>query len=261
MQRSKILKPLFTSFRHKISEGYFEVLSKTSSEESAAGGRFVKFKYVIISIFAMDYLGRNRLVIAEIGQNLRLERGYEVRRGSGSIFTAVGHYRSKVLGNDVYVGLKERKKFRGDVLRFPTARDLSLLRAIEQKLPHLLQEFPLFYGLLVDSTGEEVGVICEDFSQGGKYEVNEVTRSWRIPVRDDEIPKELERLKGRKIDNHDLATMCFLVDGRRRIGDFVEVFSGLSISEMEEIFPTSDLSKQLRKYTLRVKYNIPPAAD
>ena len=56
----------------------------------------------------MDYLGRNRLLIAEIGQNLRLERGYEVGRGSGSRFTAVGHYRSKVLGDDVYVGLKEK---------------------------------------------------------------------------------------------------------------------------------------------------------
>ena len=88
-----------------------------------------------------------------------------------------------------------------------------------------------------------------------------MTRSWRIPVRDDEVPKELEVLKGKQIDNHDLATACFLVNDKRRIGDFGEIFSGLSISEWEALFPTGDLLKQMKKCTLRVTYNLTPAAD
>lgn len=206
----------------------------------------------------MNYLERNHLVIAEIGQNLRLERGYQIGRDPGTRFTSMGHYKSDILGSDTYVGLKESKKFRGYVSRFVAARDLALLRKVEREMPRLLQEFPSFYGLLIDATGKEVGIICEDFSQGGKHEVREVIRSWLVSVEDAEVPKELEQLKGRKMDNRDLARMCFLVDGKRRIGDFEEIFSGLSGTEWEERLQFNDLLKQIGKYTLRVRYKIPP---
>jgi len=200
----------------------------------------------------MDYIERNRVVIAEIGRDLRLQKGELIRTGSHARFTPVGNYNSALLGTALHVGLKENPNRQGEHLKRCAARELALIRLVEQSAKHLLPEFPIFYGVLENAAGEPVGVLMEDFSQGGRYKVEDVTRSSIKPILDIEVPKELETIAGRKIDNYDLATMCFMVNGQRRIGDFDEMYSSMLPEELSHRYLISDLIDE--KFTLRISY-------
>lgn len=201
----------------------------------------------------MDYLQRNRALIREMRQDLRFQRGEVIGKGSGATFTATGHYRSPLLGEDVYIGVKETK-LDGTVLRLRTAKELSMLHKVEEKTPHLLPEFPIVYGLLTDLTGREIAIFCEDFSQGGRYDVEPVLQLWGQYINDGEVPKDLKKVRGSKIDNRDLATTCFMVNGKRRIGDFGEICGLMSLQEADEAFPIDALWKQMWRYTIRLTY-------
>jgi hypothetical protein len=201
----------------------------------------------------MDYLQRNRALIREMRQHMRFQRGEVIGRGSHATFTAAGHYGSSLLGEVVYVGVKEIK-LDGIALRLRTARELSILRKVEEKTPHLLPEFPIVYGLLADSPGRELAVFCEDFSQGGRYDIEPILQSWSQYISDEEVPKDLEKVKGSEIDNRDLATTCFMVNGKRRIGDFGEIRGIMRLQEADKVFPIDAIWKQMWRYTIRLTY-------
>ena len=194
----------------------------------------------------MNYLERNQLLIAEIGQNLRLQRGKVIGVGTLSTFRSAGNYRSSLLDDDLYVGLKEIPSIR-HALDFQVALDLALIRAVEQNLPYMLSEFPIFYGLIRDSKGEKIGVVTEDFSKGGRYEVEDMGAY-------EELPRELEKFLEMPITDYPLCTTSFLVNGQRRIGDFCIIY--LYIHDEFEKFSPYDLKKEIDKYTLHIDYDL-----
>lgn len=191
-------------------------------------------KYLIVKLFRMNYLERNHLVIAEVGQSLRLQRGVIVGSAEDTTFRYVGHYRSPSLDRELFVGLKEHKGYKaGRDLRQWITYELAFIRAVEHNFPYLLQEFPVFYGLLADQKGKPVGRITEDFSEGGRFKVFDIPND---PTR---LPTELRALIGD--DYEELATMCFSVNGQRRLGNFDSIIRGV----VEGKFPYSDLINEL----------------
>lgn len=102
-------------------------------------------------------------------------------------------------------------------------------------------EFPSFYGLLARSNEEPIGILTEDFSKGGRYSVYNMHSN-------ENLPNEIETLVGKPIHPVDLATVCFMVNGQRRIGDLEEIRFVLFSTDWKERFSFDDIMKDLDKY-------------
>ncbi len=194
----------------------------------------------------MDYLERNQLIVAEIGRNLRIQRTGHTAYSERTAFTPVGSYYSQVLREELFAGLKE-----GSLPEWRVFHDLAFMRSLEGKFPHLVPELPIFYGLLRNREGAPLGVIMEDFSKGSKHKVHDVYEDGK------NLPGELRDLVGTpNLSNVELAKVCFMVEGCRRLGDFDSIRSGLSVPELIERFPFADLEEQLERYTLQIDYDL-----
>ncbi len=197
----------------------------------------------------MNYLKRNQLLIAEIGQNLRLERGQPVVDTGITKFTPLGNYQSEVLnGTDLYVGLKESTTTgTGFGVRMALARELSFIRAIADRYPHLSQELPSFYGAIKDGEGTHIGILVEDFSQSGKYRVDEASET--------DIPKELrDMFDNPQVGDFEMSRACFSVNGQRKIGDFNTMVWWMPHNELDKRFPFHEMWGELEKHTLQIDY-------
>lgn len=202
------------------------------------------------------YTERNRAILDEIGLNVRLRRGREVRSTNQFLgyeyttrFSALGSYHSNVLGGLLHLGLKYGEYINGDRV----AIDLSIIRAIAERCPSLSEELPIFVGYLVDANGSK-GEITEDFSQGGQLTVKEVGLSEMMEYDPEEIPVQIRERLNPHLDDFELARACFLVGGRRRIGDMHALAFGLIGDQREQIFPLYDLLLDPSKVTLRLNY-------
>lgn len=143
----------------------------------------------------------------------------------------------------------------GDALRYTVSRNLALLDAVESAVPQLLGEFPVFCGLL-SCRGLPIGELTEDFSRGGQVRVKEVNTLSPLDSPPPElIPKELIAASGYPIHNDDLARMCFLVDGKRRIGDLKHAFSPEAYQNPQR-FDIQKVLKELDRYILDIDYEI-----
>lgn len=108
----------------------------------------------------MSYLERNKILVAEIGTNLSIQKGFTNTEAARTTFSSVGSYRSQELGLQVYVGIKETPT---QDIRDRLISELAIVHIIATNLPHLLPELPLFYGLLIDREGNPMGIVTEDF--------------------------------------------------------------------------------------------------
>ena len=169
------------------------------------------------------YRDTNRQILDEINRLNSLKPGIVVGRNQSgkTTVTSLGKFYSEVTGRDLDIGLKEYSRIRGDVLNIQVATELGLIDLVEEHLPHLIKEFPLFHGVFLDGNGRPMGVVTEDYSKNGTVPVKSV--GWNREV----LPYEIQRLVDRPKDLDDLATTCFLVDGKRRIGDFGEFRGGV----------------------------------
>jgi len=195
----------------------------------------------------MNYLERNQRIFEELG-GVRLQRGDVVGHSSSMRFVSAGHYQSSALGNTLYVGLKEytdSKRRKSDTE--PRALiEMHCIRTIAEQLPHLEAELPIFYGVLLDSEGKTLGIVTEDFSQGGRYEVRDMVDQELFPMELTEIIPDL--------DHYEKSKICFSANGQRRLGDF----SPIGFYDFLQRFPLNDLYNQLQegKYTLRLDYEL-----
>lgn len=197
----------------------------------------------------MTYLERNQAIIDEL-RGVRLERGDIVGSSSSMSFTSAGHYRSSVLGNTLYVGLKEYtdpEKCKSST-EARALLELHCICTVAEQLPHLEVELPVFYGILFDRAGKPLGIVTEDFSKGGKYEVQDMTYD-----RPELLPNELGEIFP-DMDYYELARVCFSVNGQRRLGDFSTSWS----NEFSHKFLMDDVVDQLEegKHTLRLGYEL-----
>lgn len=198
----------------------------------------------------MAYLERNAEIIAEINNNIRngipISKGVEVGRSEkGTVFTSAGSYKSDVLGAELFYGIKQYKR---GYLDAKMPRDLALIRSVVSQLPYLEPEFPVFMGILSSSQGDSLGVLLEDFSQGGKLSVTELHPDFDA----DKLPIELRNAIGDpNLDVYELAKVCFLVGDNmtRRLGDFDSLLAGVPFQERLKRFPIGDLM-DLTPYTV-----------
>lgn len=164
----------------------------------------------------------NRQILEEIRRLDSLKYGSVIgRNDSGNtVVTSLGRVYSEVLGHDLDIALKEYSGKQGNVLNMMVGCELGLIDLVEENLPHLVEEFPVFHGVFLDSGGKPIGVITEDFSQNGTVPVRNIDRNR------ESLPYEIQELLGRSEDLYDLATTSFLVGDGRRIGDLGEFTSG-----------------------------------
>jgi len=169
------------------------------------------------------YRDRNKEILGEINSLNSLQYGSIVgTNDSGQTSVrSLGKFYSDVMGRELYIGLKEYFNFCGDVLDIQVGCELGLLDLIEKNLPSFVDEFALFHGVFIDSSGEKIGVITEDFSKGGTISVKSVNKFEK-----EIMPYEIQELLGKPRFLEDLATTSFMVDGRRRLGDFGEFTFG-----------------------------------
>ncbi len=191
------------------------------------------------------YRDTNREILAEINRLGSVSVGRipigRSERGTTTV-SSLGSFYSAVLGQTAYVALKEyaessREK---DDLELRVACELGVIDLIEKNLPQLISEVPRFHGVLLDAQGKPVGVITEDYSRGGT-----------APVRDRiaDLPYDLQKLMGKPKYPKDLETACFLVDEKRRIGDF-GVFTEGTSDEKSRL--SGDYIDRMDAYTVRV---------
>ncbi|MGK0208872.1 MAG: hypothetical protein ACI83O_000131 [Patescibacteria group bacterium] len=168
----------------------------------------------------MRYAERNAAVFEEL-RGLELVKGKKVAEnasGTTGVYS-MDCYHSGVLERNVYIAFKENDGGRSQV-HVQAALELGFISIVERYAENYLSEFPSFHGLARDSRGECLGVITEDFSCGGKYDVHEVSEF------DDNLPRDLLPLLCEGGEYADLHKTCFRVNEQRRIGDFGDLIVG-----------------------------------
>ena len=197
------------------------------------------------------YRETNRQILEEVARLSSLKIGPIIGENASGKTTvkSLGKFYSNVLGDDLYVGLKEYgiipENTRASSLNMRVACELGVIDLVEKDLPDLIKEFPLFHGLLLDTNKKPIGVITEDYSKAGTISVNNVGEENR-----DVLPYEIQKLLGKPKYPEDLATTCFIVDERRRIGDFGEFTMG---NVMEIMKLSKDYINKIKKYSVQVK--------
>jgi hypothetical protein len=175
------------------------------------------------------YRDTNKQILEEIVKLNFLKKGDVVGRNKPgtTTVTSLGKFYSNVMNQELYIGLKEYARVTGSTLDMQVATELGLIDLVEKNIPNFdINEFPLFHGILLNSKQKCIGVITEDFSKNGTIPVESIA--------DEEfLPYEIQNLIGRPEYPKDLATTCFLVDGKRRIGDFGEFIPMLPHEKLE----------------------------
>lgn len=204
----------------------------------------------------MVYLATNQARLAEIGQNVTLERGSLLGQKPHTKLTSLGQYRFEGLDSEVYLGLKESKE---DIWtpKLRLVGELSLMRAIEESFPELVPQLPVVHGLIINDDGRDLGLITEDFSHGGKYDVNEVTDYHPNPA--EKVVEKLRKMIANPDVNEDalyfdLSRACFLVNGEIKLGDLYGLRLFLKGEDFMDKFRIFDLEKELDKYTVTVNW-------
>lgn len=197
----------------------------------------------------MSYLERNSQLIEEIRGNLTFLRGAVVGRNRRTRFTEVGSYQSPFLGSRIYLGLKEYYgPFRNPLrLAERVSQELAIMQCIAIKLPHLLSELPLCYARLLGKEGQVLGIIMEDFSQGGKLKVRNVF--WPPPG------IESIFIKG-STESDAIAKMVVEVNGQRRLMDFYPIFEPGKENVNRRRLHQARIERAMNRYTLQIGYEI-----
>lgn len=174
----------------------------------------------------MNYLERNRAIIAEIQSGISLKRGQLVgtSKSHGTTFTTCGACPSKVLGRNLFLGIKEFPKtgnprWDQDHIIDRTFNELPLVSAIFNEYPYLREKMPLFHALLIDSNGIPQATLTEDFSKGG---TNSVSPGVFYNIDPKRLSEDLSRLTGLRVYAHDIQSLCFGIYQERvtKLGDF-----------------------------------------
>ena len=162
------------------------------------------------------YLERNKLVISELRDKKVLLTCQDiVGQSTREVFYSAGVVDSIVIGKPIFVGIKKRSaefSDTGDYLtRIRFENELAIISAISNNFPELTEKLPLFYGVLVNKQGVAIGILTEDFSEGGLHKVREGGMS----------PYKVRSLfvEGSLSDDH-IQSSAFTVNGKTRLGDF-----------------------------------------
>lgn len=197
------------------------------------------------------YLEMNQRLLAELRAS-----GFVARRtgddssGMSRVFYPAGLFVSESLSRDVYMGVKRIGNWVHDDTGFVTQlmflQELAVISAIAKNFPNLLEQLPCVYGLVVNKDGVPLGMITEDFSEGGKFDV-----SRRAPA----VYKVKDIFAPGTVDNDDIEKMGFNVNGGRRLGDFWPV-GVISDGENARRFGQDIIEQRIGDFTLKIDYDL-----
>lgn len=166
----------------------------------------------------MGYWDQNKRLLEEIAQH-HWKRGKEIGSGMNATVMSIGSYFSATLNRDLYLALYVRNT---DNHVWELAGEMATILSLEKDVPHLIPEFPIVRGVF--QYGEQqIGMVTEDFSQGSQYEVIEMIKEGQLQFPTEQLPMEIRGKGNNIIDPAYLATVCFMVNGQRRMGDFDEL--------------------------------------
>src|SRR3989338_4535490 len=152
----------------------------------------------------MDYLTRDRISLELVGNIGQFSRGNVSGKSSihGTTFTPLGQYEIGDLGQ-IYLGLKEYplKGSKEEDWNSELAFDLAILQRLSQS--SLAGEIPRMYGHLRNEHGTHLGVLCEDFSEGGRHRAYDI-------VEERHYPTELRDIFELDLSDDEVRTIGFL---------------------------------------------------
>lgn len=199
----------------------------------------------------MYYLSRNKEVVAEARVLFHPVRGSVVGSSlnSGALFTSLGSFPSSLLGEEVFLGIKEYTGYRAEsqILQYRVLPELATISAIAEYVIGLRAALPAFYALLRGAKGKPIGILMEDFSQGGKHQVV----STRF------VPPEIISLFGNDVLEGDLIqNMGFDVGGEIKLADLYPIFKtrrkGVAFSRHPMNQAIRQVKRNLWQHTIRL---------
>lgn len=205
----------------------------------------------------MYYLERNRAIIREL-RKLWLPQAEQPATGSSNttrrtLFTPLSSFNSPTLGREVFVGMKRYQSPSSNtfLLQFRAPEELATITAIAEHLPTYRDLLPQFYVALTNVRGEKVGLLMEDFSEGGKYEVYDSGY----------VPEQLGSLFGRDVLEEDfVSNMAFSVGGKLKFGDFYPFFKTPMKRQALARFPMDEalaqVTRSMRQHTMRLAWDL-----
>lgn len=203
----------------------------------------------------MYYLERNRAIIREL-RKLWLPQAEQPTTGSSTatktLFTPVDSFNSSALGREVFVGMKRyQNPLDTFLLQFRAPEELATISAIAEYLPDYRDLLPQFYAVLTDTRGEKIGLLMEDFSEGGKNKVSSSSY----------VPEGLANLFGTDVLEEDfVVNMAFRVGGELRFGDFYPFFKTSMKRQALERFPMDEalaqVTRGIRQHTIRLTWDL-----
>ncbi len=204
----------------------------------------------------MIYLERNLAILEEIQNSVELVPGQLVGESYNVRFMSAGSYYSKVLGKEVWLGLKMSNYQVPFYLSGRAPAELIALNLIAENLPNRRADLPLFYGVVTNTNDpdEPVAILTEDFSKGG---INDV---WAH----NKPPEDLVRLfTGEHHIDVDLDKACFdIVDNVGtevlKMGDFYPAdYSGDDVLRKQWL-ALMDKMEDEGKYSVMIDYSLTP---
>ena len=192
----------------------------------------------------MDYLERNAKLLSEIHSTVGLGPRRLVDQGKSHRVSSIGSFHSITLDTQVFVALREPLGERSVDASFYS--DLTAICWIYDNFSELRGELPLFYGISTDAHGRK-GFITEDYSKNKVHPVEDVSEIgiWRWQ---ELIPKQLLIGPLSEVDPYDLAKACFMVDGRRRMGDFDSLGISYHISRNPTLFRYLEIFETAQRF-------------
>ncbi len=198
------------------------------------------------------YLERNKLVLSELrDKNISFVCQDIVGQSSWQVFYTAGVVDSSVLGKPIHIGIKRRStEFRdstGYLTKERFVNELAILSAISNGFPGLSESLPEFYGMLVNRQGIAVGIITEDFSEGGLHKVREGGFS----------PYKVRSLfvEGSVNDDY-IQRSAFTVNGKTRLGDFWYFWRHEDEEENAKRVGVDRIRQRIADFTLEVDLEI-----
>lgn len=202
----------------------------------------------------MSYLERNRAVVRELRRLWLPQTDQPVTSSSTAtktLFTSMGSFNSPTLGREVFVGMKSYQSPSDTYLILPRApEELATITAIAEHLPDYRDLLPQFYVAISNFRGKKVGLLMEDFSEGGKHEVYNSSY----------VPDGVVNLFGKDALEEDfVSNMAFNVGGELKLGDFFPFFKmpkRLALARFPMDQALAEVTRSMRQHTMRLAWNL-----
>lgn len=154
-------------------------------------------------------------------------------------FTPLGRVACELLGTEIFIGIKKR----GDERR--ALREIAIAETLIRANPELRSALPLF-AACATSFDNPIGVLTEDFSEGGlvkveedKHRVRPFTPPWDLPT---EFHKRVSEALGGIFCAEAFGHMSAVLEDKTVLVDFDDIAYLEDLKVMEEVLVYAELA-------------------